>query len=296
MRRMLYKHFLNEDAPTGDITTAAIFSKSKKTCCAKFITREDIVVAGFAAVCGFLKANFGRLKLVVMCDDGMRAKAGDVLATVSGPVAAILTAERTCLNLLQHLSGIATQTAQFVLFAKQAGGRAQIFDTRKTIPGFRVCQKQAVRAGGGFNHRRGLSDQYLIKDNHIDVAGSVTRAVQAVLGHKKHYHQRAKIQVEVRSLAELREALILPVDIILLDNMTVTQIKRAVVLRDRCAAKQKPLLEISGGVTLKNIKRLARLGVERISVGALTHSVQAVDIAMKIASGRVELHKAIKKS
>lgn len=190
----------------------------------------------------------------------------------------LLVAERLILNLLQRASGIATLTQEFTKIAKPFG--VQILDTRKTIPGLRALEKQAVLDGGGHNHRHTLSDQYLIKDNHIAAAGSVSLALQQVLTHKKTHKLKAKVEVEVTNLAELKEALALKPDIILLDNMTPALIKKAVALRNQ--ADKKILLEISGGVTLKNLKTFLPLGVERISVGALTHSAKAVDISLEI--------------
>lgn len=284
MSKSFFKQLLREDAPRGDVTTSAVFGKTKLKASAGFVTREEITVSGFVAVCGFLQANFPGLKIQIFKNDGSRARAGEVLAKITGEVSDILLFERVSLNLLQHLSGIATETARYVALAQKfSRGRVKILDTRKTTPGLRVFEKQAVRDGGGTNHRQSLSDQYLIKDNHIDAAGSLSKAVAAVVKHRQKIKSRAKIEVEVRNLSEFNEALALPVDIILLDNMKSTQIKSCVALREALKRQAKPLLEISGGVTLANLSRLASLGVDRISVGALTHSVRAVDIALKIA-------------
>ncbi len=284
MSKSFFKQLLREDAPQGDITTRAVFGAAKKKATACFVTREAITVSGFAAVREFLRVNFPGLKIKIYRNDGSRARTGETLAKVTGDVTSILVAERVSLNLLQHLSGIATETARYVTLAQKfSRTTVKILDTRKTTPGLRIYEKQAVRDGGGVNHRQNLSDQYLIKDNHIDAAGDLKKAVAAVVKHRQRTKSRALIEVEVRSLSEFKTALALPVDIILLDNMRAFQIKECVALRGFGKSKKMPLLEVSGGVTLKNLKKYLALGVDRISVGALTHSVRAVDIALKIA-------------
>lgn len=277
--------FLREDAPAGDITTRAIFGRSGKVATGEIIAKEPLVVSGMEVVSQIVGGRFRRLKLVIRKQDGSRVRAGTVLARLKGPVTDILTAERLCLNFLGHLSGIATLTARFVARAK--GSRTRIFDTRKTTPGLREVEKKAVRDGGGENHRKHLSDHYLIKDNHIQAAGSVTAAIRKVRRHQKRSKNKKKIEVEVRNLREFQEALALVPDIILLDNMSPAMISRAVVLRNgRFRKNDRPVLEVSGGVSLKNLGRYLHLGVERISVGALTHSARAVDIAMEIKESR----------
>lgn len=278
MESTLINFFLNEDAPSGDITTRAVMGSRNPKVRARFLAKQDLVLSGLAVVSKILHQKFPRLKLKMKNRDGAKLKKGTVFGFLSGPVQDILLAERLCLNILQRLSGIATLTSRYVMMAKKY--RVDILDTRKTMPGLRIWEKQAVRDGGGVNHRISLSDQYLIKDNHITAAGSVTKALTAVLQHRKKTRSRALIEIEVATLSQLREALPLCPDIILLDNMTPRQIRDCVKIRS--LAGNYPLFEISGGVTLKNLKKYLGLGIERISVGALTHSAPAVDISMKI--------------
>ena len=199
-------------------------------------------------------------------------KAGDKIAVIEGPTRALLKGERTALNLLQHMSGIATQTDRCVQIVK--GTKAAITDTRKTMPGLRALQKYAVAIGGGKNHRFNLSDGAMLKDNHIDAAGGITAAVRAVrerLGHM------VRLEVETRNLNEVKEAIKAGADVIMLDNMTCEQMREAVKL-----AAGRVLLEASGGITGENLRAVAETGVDIISIGALTHSVKALDISMKI--------------
>jgi len=197
---------------------------------------------------------------------------GAVLARVEGRLSAILQAERTALNFFQRMCGIATLTAAYV--AAVGKTKAKIYDTRKTVPGLRVLDKMAVRLGGGANHRFGLFDAVLIKDNHIEAAGGIAAAVAA---RKKYWKRSFKIEVETKNLREVKEALICGADIIMLDNMTILAMKKAV---DWVAGRA--LLEASGNVTLKRVREIATTGVDMISVGALTHSVRAADISLKI--------------
>lgn len=299
----LIKFFLNEDAPHGDITTRAVMGSGNPKARACFLAKEDLVLSGMTAVSQVLRQKFPRLKLKIKKHDGARLKKGIVFAFLQGPVQDILLAERLCLNLLQHLSGIATLTARYVAMARKY--QVAILDTRKTTPGLRLWEKQAVRDGGGVNHRTSLSDQYLIKDNHITVAGSVTKALTAVLRHWEKnrvlkrrgeiYPARILVEIEIATLSQLQEALPLGPDIVLLDNMTPWQIRECVKIRRELVGASLPALslskggrpfhpifEISGGITLKNLKKYVCLGIERVSVGALTHSAPAVDISMKI--------------
>ncbi len=205
--------------------------------------------------------------------DGDRFTPGMTLATVTGSAATCLKGERTALNFLQHLSGIATMTRQFVDAAQD---RIKILDTRKTLPGLRVMEKYAVRTGGGYNHRLGLYDMVLIKDNHIEIAGSITNAVHTI--RKKH--RKKFIEVEIQTFKQLEEVLGLPVDRIMLDNMTVGQIAEAVKIVRR--SKPELEIEVSGGIKLDTIESLCNSGIDYVSVGALTHSARAVDIAMQL--------------
>jgi nicotinate-nucleotide pyrophosphorylase (carboxylating) len=205
-------------------------------------------------------------------DDGCRAKKGDVIAEVSGSLSNILQVERVALNIFQRMSGIATLTAKYVEAVR--GTKAKILDTRKTMPGLRVLDKMAVRIGGGYNHRTGLYDGVLIKDNHIEAAGGITAAVKA---QRKRLPHTLKIEVETKNIQEVKEALKCGVDVIMLDNMTIPAMKKAV---DFVAGRA--LLEASGNVSLQSVSEIAATGVDLISIGELTHSVRAADISLKI--------------
>ena len=206
-------------------------------------------------------------------EDGAAVKPGDVVAEVSATVIALLSGERTALNFMQRASGIAATTRQYV--DAIAGTKAKIYDTRKTAPGLRHLDKYAVKCGGGENHRIGLHDMFLVKNNHVDRAGSIQGAVERI----RSRGMLQKIMVEVRDMRELDEALAESPDFILLDNMTPAQIREAVT---RTAGRA--ILEASGGITLENVRQYAEAGVERISIGALTHSVKALDISMRVSS------------
>ena len=264
-------HFLEEDIAGGDVTSEAIFTADQPGK-AIFIAKQEFVVAGIETVAPLV---FQTRNPAVRCrpvKDGIRAKPGDTLLTVSGPVRDLLAAERVALNLCQRMSGIATLTARFVETVD--GLPVRILDTRKTTPGLRSLEKYAVTVGGGHNHRFTLNDLILIKDNHIAAAGSIAGAVQKV---RDYAPKNLKIEVECETISQVRQALAAKADIIMLDNMTLSRMRQAVSL-----AKGKALLEASGGITLKNIRRIAETGVDCISVGALTHSAPAVDISMEL--------------
>jgi nicotinate-nucleotide pyrophosphorylase (carboxylating) len=269
--RRLIQSALEEDIGTGDITTTAALTGAEVGR-AKAFAKSNIVVAGidvFRAVFLFLDES---IQFSCNCEDGRVVKKGGILAEVSGNLGSILTAERVALNFFQRMCGIATLTRQYVDEIK--GTPAKILDTRKTMPGLRCLDKYAVRIGGGTNHRSGLYDGVLIKDNHIAAAGGISKALARVRGHIPH---TLKIEVEVKNLQEVEEALIAGADIIMLDNMTNEDMRKAVAF-----VKGKVPLEASGNVTLANVKQIAETGVDFISVGALTHSVQASDISLKI--------------
>jgi nicotinate-nucleotide pyrophosphorylase (carboxylating) len=241
------------------------------------VVREAGVVSGLPLIERVFAGIDSRVAVQLRAHDGARVSRGEVVAEVLGPVRSLLTGERTALNFLTHLSGIASLTRRFV--DAIAGTRAVILDTRKTFPGYRRLQKYAVRCGGGVNHRMGLFDAVLIKDNHLaawtadaghTVAGAIRRCRTAVPA-------QVTVEVEVDSLAQLREALPESPDIVLLDNMSLDLLRQAVELRDRIAPRV--LLEASGGVTLDTVGDIARTGVDRISSGALTHSARALDLA-----------------
>jgi nicotinate-nucleotide pyrophosphorylase (carboxylating) len=267
--KKIIKYALAEDIGTGDITTQATVS-SKKKGRAIAIAKEDFIVAGidvFAETFQFLDENTKIKKLI---NDGRRAKKGDVLAEVSGSLSNILQAERVALNLFQRMCGIATVTAKYVKAVR--GTKVKILDTRKTVPGLRILDKMAVRIGGGRNHRIGLYDGVLIKDNHIEAAGDITSAVKA-----QRKNPFMKIEVETKNIKEVKEALKCDVDVIMLDNMSVPAMKKAVDF-----VNGRTLLEASGNVSLKNVADIAAIGVDFISIGELTHSVRAADISLKI--------------
>lgn len=273
--------YLEEDMPFGDITTNAIFGTVQKKVVSEFIAKENLVVSGFETLHWIMKKKFKRLQLKILTPDGSFVKKGKVMGILIGPVKDVLMVERLCLNLLQRLSGIATLTSRYTRLAKPYG--VTILDTRKTTPGLRQEEKKAVRDGGGTNHRCSLSDQYLIKDNHIDAVGSVKKAIQKVEAHRKQSKRKRKIEVEVRTFSEFQEALAMKPEIILLDNQKGLQIKKMVAWRNQnLKKKQFTQLEISGGMNLKNLNKYLTLGVERISVGALTHSAPAADISLQI--------------
>ncbi len=254
--------------PLGDVTAALLDPGEVGR--AALVARSTGVVAGRLAATAAFEAVDAGIEVVWALPDGSTVESGDTIATVSGPLAAILTAERTALNLLCHLSGVATLTARYV--AAAAG--AQVWDTRKTTPGLRALEKAAVRAGGGANHRGNLSEWVLVKDNHLAALG-VTEAVRRA---RSRWPGRT-VQVEADRISQLEEAISAGADIVLLDNMSVEDVVRCVELR---GAATRPLLEVSGGVSLETIRGFAATGVDLISVGALTHSAPVLDIGLDI--------------
>jgi nicotinate-nucleotide pyrophosphorylase (carboxylating) len=274
IRRMVQRA-LDEDLP--DITAEAIFEPADRGK-AELVIKADGVIAGLE----FAELTFATLDssaiLRAQVEDGAPVKKGDVIAEVSASVLALLSGERTALNFMQRASGIATMTRRYV--DAVSGTKAKIYDTRKTIPGLRLFDKYAVAAGGGENHRAGLYDMYLVKNNHIDRAGSIKAAVEKIRAAKPRPEARGprpKVMVEVRDMSELEQALALEPDFILLDNMSPDRMREAVAM----AGGRIPL-EASGGITLQNVRAVAETGVDRISIGALTHSVTALDISMRI--------------
>lgn len=270
--RKLIEHFVAEDVGRGDVTTRAIVP-ADAVGRARLEVRESGVLAGVTAarVCFEVVAD-DSVDWDEHASDGARVAVDQAVAHVSGPLAAILTAERTALNLLGRLSGIATLTARYV--DAVAGTASRIVDTRKTTPGLRVLEKHAVRMGGGRNHRFGLDDGILVKDNHIVAAGSVSEAVGRVRAVAPH---GLSVEVEVTSLDELDEALAAGADAVLLDNMAVEMVRAAVA-----RAGGKVVLEASGGITLGNVRAYAEAGVDLISVGALTHAAASLDVALQV--------------
>lgn len=267
----IIQHALEEDLGAGDLTTDAIISRDAVGK-AVLETREETILAGLHVFCEVFKKIEKAIDIESFFEDGQVVPAGKNICVVSGSLSAILKGERTALNFIQRMSGIATQTRIYVDAA--GAGKARILDTRKTVPGLRLLDKYAVTMGGGSNHRLGLFDGILIKDNHIKAAGSVGRAVK--LAKEKAPHT-IKVEVEVEDLAGVEEAIKAGADMILLDNMEPAMMKEAVKLTD-----DKVLLEASGNINLDNIAEVARSGVDLISIGALTHSVRAVDLSLEI--------------
>ncbi len=267
---------LDEDVGPGDLTASLVPAERRAT--ATVICRESAVICGQPWVDEVLRQVAPAARAQWRVKDGQRCAPGDTIVTIEGTARELLTAERTCLNFLQTLSAVATRTAQYVEVVR--GTRAAILDTRKTIPGLRVAQKYAVRCGGGQNHRMGLYDAVLIKENHIAAAGGLTAAVRVAQALKAPV---AFIQVEVETLRQLQEALDAGVTMVLLDNMDLPTLREAVrMAQGRCS------LEISGGVTLQGLRELAETGVDRISVGALIKDIQAVDFSMRFSQQPVE--------
>lgn len=262
--------FLAEDIGRGDLTSESIFNEDQIGC-ARLVAREAFVVAGAGTVAAeVFRVQNPAIVIIDPVEDGRRVLPGEVVLTVRGPVVDLLKAERVALNLLQRLSGIATLTARFVDCVK--GYPVRITDTRKTTPGLRILEKYAVRAGGGANHRFNLTDGVLIKDNHIAACGSITEAVARVRARAPH---TIRIEVETETMEQVRECLACRVDIIMLDNMAIAEMKEAVA----CVAG-RALTEASGGVHLDTVVGIAATGVDIISIGALTHSAPSCDIGM----------------
>lgn len=277
---------LKEDVGPGDITTNAIIDDSI-LCEGKFLVKENGIIAGLniakrvfelvdsGKYLGLLRKNNPPLEFIALKKEGEKVSVGEIAAVVKGRASTVLTAERTSLNFMQRMSGIAAFANKFQ--SEVAHTKAKIIDTRKTVPGLRIFDKMAVKAGGCGNHRIGLYDMFLIKDNHIAVAGSITKAINACKRFRDENDPSLRIEVEVTNLAELDEALNAGVEVIMLDNFNVVEMKKAVdFVNGRC------LLEASGGVNLQTAKEIAETGVDLISVGALTHSVKGLDISLEV--------------
>jgi nicotinate-nucleotide pyrophosphorylase (carboxylating) len=269
--------FLSEDLGRGDITTQATVSRNVHAR-GRFLAKEPMVIAGLEAAEAVFSTLDSQQQIEAFATDGEEVEAGKVIARTTGFADVLLGGERVALNLLQRLSGIATLTRKFVRAVE--GTNAQIVDTRKTTPGLRMLEKYAVVSGGGRNHRFGLDDGILIKDNHIALAGGVGPAVERAREAAGHLH---KIEVEVSTEKDLREAIEKGADILLLDNLTPEETARMVELARGLSTLVA--LEASGGITLENVRAYAETGVNLISVGALTHSARAMDISFKIQAG-----------
>ncbi len=276
-----------EDLGPGDVTSTILPSGVQAA--GRFVAREPMTLAGMPLLAEIAQAYDGELTTEIHAEDGARVEPGALLAEWRGPARSMLSAERVALNFLQRLCGVATLTARYV---KQAHGTpAKICDTRKTTPGWRELEKYAVRAGGGTNHRRGLYDAILIKDNHLAILAAaghpdpIAALPEAIAALREKHPDLQFVQIEVDTLEQLETALTLDVEIILLDNMNPSQLRRAVEIRARAGKADAIELEASGGVTLSTVADVAATGVDRISVGAVTHSAVAVDIGLDVQIG-----------
>ncbi len=270
------KNALSEDIGNGDITTLAIIPEGHSSK-AVLVAKEDFILAGIPYAERTFKLIDSSLNFRTKKRDGSKVMSGTSLAEISGDTASLLKAERVALNLLQRLSGIATVTRSFVERVK--GLSVKIVDTRKTTPGLRIFEKYAVRVGGGYNHRFGLFDGLLIKDNHIAASGGLKKAVNLA---RLNTHHLMKIEAEVKSIKEVKEALSAGVDILMLDNMSIEKMKRAVeIIR---STRPDKLIEASGNIGIEDVRAVAFTGVDLISIGAITHSAGSADISMRIKS------------
>ena len=277
----LIKLAIEEDIGPGDVTSKLLF-KDSTLAKSHIISREEIVVCGMEVVKEILACYDSRLKLKINIKDGLSAHVGSKLGTIEGPLRSMLSAERVMLNFLQRLCGIATTTAKYVRAIQ--GTKAKIYDTRKTTPGWRVLEKYAVRCGGGYNHRLGLYDAVLIKDNHLAQLGrNFYPKLKKIINEAKKIKSIKFIAVEVDHVDDqLNYVLKIPgIDIVLLDNMGQWQLNHAVEMRNKmCGKGKKPLLEASGNVTLSTVSAIAQCGIDRVAVGAITHSAIAADIGL----------------
>ena len=278
----LIRNAFKEDIGSGDITTEFLVPKNE-VIKAAIILKEKATVAGLEIARKVFKAVNKDIRFEAVSADGSQEKPGKIIAKIQGQAGSILSGERTALNFLSHLSGVATVTRSFVDEVKPY--KAKIMDTRKTTPGLRELEKYAVALGGGHNHRMGLWDAVLVKDNHIAVLKAGARGINIkdiarLVKEKKP--KGMKTDIEVRNLKEFQEVLEIPPDIIMLDNMDISQIKKAVAMRDAQPSRKNVKIEVSGGVHLGNVGAIAKTGVDMISIGALTHSAKAVDMSLEV--------------
>ena len=276
MFKNILREELKKDIGKRDITSAALIPKDKKVQ-AVIIAKQKTVICGIAAVKEALRILDKNVKFKTHFKDGDLVSANTKIISIRGKARTILASERTALNLLGHLSGVATQTRRFVETIKPC--KAKIFDTRKTLPGLRILEKYAVKCGRGNNHRKGLFDMILIKDNHLKVLKDSNIRDIIKLAKKKR-SSKAKIEIEVRNFKQYRDAVIAAPDIIMLDNMPVDEVKKIVKFRRNYKLHHQ--LEVSGNINLDNVRSYVACGVERISIGALTHSASSVDFTLKI--------------
>jgi len=272
---LLIEEALREDIGSGDITTEAIVPPSLMAE-GSLIAKEEGVISGLFLAEEVFKRVDKSLEFSALVREGEKVKGGKKIAQVKGQARAILKGERTALNFLGRLCGISTLTAKFV--EAIAGTQARILDTRKTTPGWRKLEKYAVRKGGGLNHRFGLYDMVLVKDNHIDLLGGISQAIRGSLDNP--LWKGREVEAEIRNLRELKEVLSLGVERVMLDNFSLSQIREAMEIVFKLKGRDRPRLEVSGGVNLKNVREIAQTGVDYISIGALTHSARALDISL----------------
>ena len=266
---------LKEDGAFNDITTKEFIPKDKKANVV-LIANKPGVLCGVDFFTQVFKTIDKRCKVVSRLKDCAKIKKGDIILKMTGPAQAILPGERTALNFLQHLSGIATLTSEFVSSVKSS--KTKIYDTRKTIPGYRELAKYAVRCGGGANHRMGLSDMVLVKDNHLKLAENLSNKIAAF----RKRHKNILVEVECENINQVRHALAAKADIIMLDNTNYQDTKKMIaIIRKNSSKTYKPEIELSGGINLKTAKQYARLNAERISIGMITHSAPALDITLE---------------
>lgn len=265
----IIQNALREDIHTGDLTTQAVVP-GLRPATARLVAKEEMTVAGISVAARVFTLLDPSIVFEACCKDGQLLQKGTIVSKIAGDAAQLLQGERVALNLLQRMSGVATLTARYV--AAVAGTGARIVDTRKTTPGLRVLEKYAVRVGGGINHRTGLYDGILIKENHIAAAGGITEAIRRARAYIPH---TLKIEIETETIEQVQEALVAGADIIMLDNMDCGTMCHCVELIGK-----KALVEASGGVNLDTVRAIAETGVDIISIGALTHSPRAMDISM----------------
>jgi nicotinate-nucleotide pyrophosphorylase (carboxylating) len=270
----IIKNALVEDIGSGDITTLATIDPSVLAQ-GDFLVKQDGIIAGIEVLSNILKIYDSSLELTLFIKDGTKVVANTIIANVNGKAVSILTVERTALNFLQRMSGIATMCR--IMQDKISHTKAKIIDTRKTVPGLRMLDKLAVKLSECSNHRYGLYDMFLIKDNHIQAAGSITKAIDLCKIYRERNKLNYKIEVETTNLQQVEEALKCKPEIIMLDNFSLNDMKKAVELISNAC-----LIEVSGNVNLDNVQQIAETGIDYISVGAITHSVKALDISLEL--------------
>jgi len=274
----IIKAALKEDIGSGDVTTSSVIGKFESVK-ASIVTNEDCLLCGVDVAEWVINTVDYSVRFKPQASDGQRVYKGKEIAFLEGHAVSILSAERTMLNFLCLMSGIATKVKEFAERVKDY--KAKIYDTRKTFPLLRYLEKYAVVTGGGKNHRLGLWDQVLVKDNHLKIAG-LKKSGNLVKAIRNKVTRNVKIEIEVDKLEQFRKVLAQRPDIIMLDNMSAAEVKKAVTLKNKSAYEPKPLLEVSGGINLNNAEEYARTGIDRISVGTLTDSVESVDMSLEV--------------